>query len=62
MTFVVLDPSDLSPVGVNPLSGPAPDLVADNCSQFSPACTPDSWGPRLSETLHAVCDVGAHRA
>lgn len=52
---VLLNPSDTSPVGLNGLaSRAAPDLVADQLLTIFARQNPDSWGPRLSETLHTA--------
>jgi len=51
---VLLDPSDTSPVGLNPLASGAPDLVADQLLTIFAKQNPDSWGPRLAETLHTA--------
>lgn len=52
---VLLDPSDPSPAGLNPLAdASAPDLVADQLLTIFHRLNPDSWGPRLAETLHTA--------
>lgn len=52
---VLLDPSDTRPAGLNPLAGGvAPDLVADQLLTVFARLNPDSWGPRLAETLHTA--------
>lgn len=51
---VVLDPLDASPVGLNPLANGDPHLVADQILSVIAKLNSDSWGPRLSELLHAA--------
>lgn len=50
---VLLDPADDCPVGINPLAGGSPELVADQLVSIFAQAYADSWGPRLSEVLHA---------
>ena len=51
---VLLDPADERPVGINPLRGGTPELVADQLLSIFGQLHADSWGPRLSEVLHAA--------
>jgi hypothetical protein len=51
---VVLDPADLSPVGLNPLASGAgrdPSLVADSILAVLRELFADSWGPRTQDIL-----------
>lgn len=48
---VVLDPSDLAPVGFNPLDGGAVGI--DGVLHVLRSVWSDSWGPRLNDVLHA---------
>lgn len=50
---VVLDPSEDRPVGLNPLSGAAPELVADQLLGILARLYRDSWGPRTADVLYA---------
>jgi hypothetical protein len=52
---VVLDASDRTPVGLNPLAGTAsPELVADQLLGILARTYRDSWGPRTADVLHAA--------
>lgn len=50
---VVLDPLDARPVGLNPLTTGDAHLVADQILSVIAKLNTASWGPRLSELLHA---------
>lgn len=52
--IVLIDPADDSPIGLNPLRGSDPHLVADQVLAIVAKLNADSWGPRLSELLHAA--------
>lgn len=52
---VVLDPSDVvAPVGLNPLSGGAPELVADQLLSVLRGLYGDLLGPRTTDVLQAA--------
>ncbi len=52
---VLLDPADHAPVGVNPLAADLPgELIADQLLTIFARLNSESWGPRLSELLHAA--------
>ena len=52
--LVVLDPTELAPVGMNPLAHPSnPELVADQLLGIFSNLFRDSFGPRTADVLHA---------
>jgi hypothetical protein len=52
---VLLDPADQAPIGLNPLATDIPaDLIADQLLTVFARLNSESWGPRLSELLHAA--------
>jgi hypothetical protein len=52
--LVVLDPTELAPVGLNPLAHPRnPELVADQLLGIFSNLFRDSFGPRTADVLHA---------
>jgi hypothetical protein len=53
--IAVLDPTDASPVGLNPLdsTSAAPELVADAILTVFRDLFPSAFGPRTSDVLHA---------
>jgi len=48
---VLMDPTDLAPVGLNPLAGG--DLAVDGLVHVMRSVWAASWGPRLGDILHA---------
>lgn len=50
---VVLDPSDDSPVGFNPLAGDGGVIGIDGVLHVLHSIWSGSWGPRLADVLHA---------
>jgi len=52
---VVLDPADLTPVGLNPLAhhGQRSEVVADGILTIFKALYAEAWGPRTQDILHA---------
>jgi hypothetical protein len=50
---VVLDPTDVAPVGINPLQSRTPDLAADGVLSVFADLYAASWGPRTQDILHA---------
>ena len=59
---VVIDPTDPSPVGLNPLSGSRknPELVADSVLAVFKELFADSWGPRTQDVLSSALITLAH--
>lgn len=59
---VVIDPTDRSPVGLNPLSGGRknPELVADSVLAVFKELFADSWGPRTQDVLSSALITLAH--
>lgn len=51
--IVLLDPTAIAPVGLNPLRSRTPELAADQLLHIFASTYPDSWGPRLADILHA---------
>lgn len=52
--LVVLDPSDVAPVGLNPLYHPSqPELIADQLLGIFSRLYADTFGPRTADVLHA---------
>jgi hypothetical protein len=51
---VVLDPTDRSPVGLNPLQGGSPELVSDQIVAVFRGLYGDYLGPRTADVLHAA--------
>ncbi|WP_052595715.1 type IV secretory system conjugative DNA transfer family protein [Luteipulveratus mongoliensis] len=58
---VVLDPSGSRPVGLNPISGVAPDLAADAVLAVFKSLFKEAMGPRSSDILHAAVLTLARR-
>jgi hypothetical protein len=54
--MVVIDPTDLAPVGLNPLADAhqSPDLVADQLLSVFHGLYAAHWGPRTQDILHAA--------
>jgi hypothetical protein len=58
---VLLDPADHAPIGFNPLASDLPaELIADQLLTVFARLNSESWGPRLSELLHASLLTLAH--
>jgi hypothetical protein len=59
----VLDPSEQSPVGLNPLAhdGQRAEVVADGILTVFKALYADAWGPRTQDILHACLLTLARR-
>lgn len=53
---VVLNPTDVNPVGLNPLrsDGTAPELIADGILQIFRDLFPSAFGPRVADVTHAA--------
>lgn len=53
---VVLDPTQIQPIGLNPFSQPgrSPELVADSMLTLVRELFPNLFGPRTSDVLHAA--------
>ena len=49
----VLDATDLTPIGLNPLAGDQPDVAADAVLSVFADLYAGSWGPRTQDILHA---------
>jgi DNA helicase HerA-like ATPase len=56
---VVLDPTDATPVGLNPLTGDA-NLAADAVVAVFASLFAASWGPRTADIAHASLLAAAH--
>lgn len=53
--LVVMDPTDVSPVGLNPLHRPRqPELVADQLLSIFARLFADTFGPRTADVMHAA--------
>jgi hypothetical protein len=52
-SVAVLNPSDPSPIGINPLSGGSVGLAVDGLLGIFHSLWASSWGPRLHDVLHA---------
>ncbi len=50
---VLLDATDSSPIGINPLVGKDPELAADALVHLIHELYADNWGPRTQDILHA---------
>jgi hypothetical protein len=61
---VVLDPADLTPVGLNPLAhhGQRGEVVADGILTIFKALYAEAWGPRTQDILHACLLTLARRS
>jgi len=60
--IVVLDPTDLAPIGINPLANPRdPDLTADVLVAMFRSLYGEGWLPRTHELLHAALLTLARR-
>lgn len=52
--LVIIEPGDRAPVGLNPLHGGDPELVADQLLSIFAELYASSWGPRTGDVLHAA--------